>query len=162
MGSLSGNREIAMKTKEQIIEILKEEIYIESYHEIPDSIGLVKGCFDKAAARLSEGQETSTLTGQAGEEPIEKSLRLVKKYLAETPKEKIQSIIDEINKLDISGPTIEEYFQPHPQPEITDSRIEECEHQWQEVWKDNNFQSSWGANRCMKCEKIDEWQYDYK
>jgi hypothetical protein len=36
------------------------------------------------------------------------------------------------------------------------SRIEglsECQHQWQEVWKDNNHQSSWGANRCMKCDK---------
>jgi len=35
-----------------------------------------------------------------------------------------------------------------------------CNHQWQEVWKDNNHQSSWGANRCMKCGYIEEWQYD--
>ena len=37
---------------------------------------------------------------------------------------------------------------------------DECIHQWQEVWKDNNHQSSWGTNRCMKCGEEDTWQYD--
>lgn len=36
----------------------------------------------------------------------------------------------------------------------------ECNHQWQEVWKDSHFQSSWGTNRCMKCGELDEWQFD--
>jgi hypothetical protein len=142
---------MGMKTKEQIIEILKEEIYIESYHEIPDSIGLVKGCFDKAAARLSEGQETSTLTGQVSEVPED-----IREYVGKAMYDDAGQIIfrgadkDNLKQfLDIRGwgaiqnmfktPEEAEAFQDkvgqwvtdvinaklsHPQP-ITDSRIEE-------------------------------------
>jgi hypothetical protein len=44
------------------------------------------------------------------ETSTEKSLRLLKKYLEETPQEQIDADIREIEAMNIGGPTVNEYF----------------------------------------------------
>ena len=44
------------------------------------------------------------------ESPTEKSLRLLHKYLEETPQEQIDADIAAIEAMNIEGPTIDEYF----------------------------------------------------
>ena len=40
-----------------------------------------------------------------------KSVRLLKKLLAETPKEELQKQFEEVLSIDYEGPTVEQYFQ---------------------------------------------------
>jgi hypothetical protein len=116
-----------MKTKEQIKKILQKLIFdytgfIRTTGARPEDFNLSL-CID----RLSEGQETSTLSGQGSEEgkAIKDALKMLRDYdsalVIEADKrspnftvhQKITPIIHRLRKIELS----------HPQPEITDSRI---------------------------------------
>jgi hypothetical protein len=45
------------------------------------------------------------------DEKLGKSLELLKKYLDETPQEEIDAIIDRVDKMNIQGPTMDEYIE---------------------------------------------------
>lgn len=61
----------------------------------------------------------------------EKSLRLLHKYLNETPKEEIKALLDSIKNVGTNGPTVEEYFQSlGGQPD----ELSKAEH-WKKRWE---------------------------
>jgi len=77
-----------------------------------------------------------------------------KEYLIENGRD-LLCRMEDIGEDDYFFELIESYHQAKSKEEA------KCKHQWQEVHKANNHQSSWGANRCMICGEIDEWQYDF-
>lgn len=64
-------------------------------------------------------------------EAHKKSLSLLKQFLSETPKEEIEKILSNYDKLDIGGPTVDEYFC------IIQNEFSKCELKVEDVQKES-------------------------
>ena len=88
-------------TKEQIIEILWRWVFNKTAKHPKIRFSDVKDI----ASELSDSEPAEVRTAE--ENQYDKSLRLLKQFLDETPKEEIAKIIKQFDDMNIEGPTIE-------------------------------------------------------
>lgn len=147
-------------TREKIVEVLDEIqldlIFMESSCDVRRADIAYESIKDRITELLQLQPEPGQNAGMSAREYIR----------SKSPNEKvgIRRTLKDKGMLNIVAILMEEYAKfyhsKQTKPEATEEDAEKCDHQWQEVWKDHNHQSSWGTNRCMKCGKEDNWQYD--